>query len=825
MNRLPVFLLLMLCCHALEAQEYRLHGLITDARLQPLALASISLRDSKTGALSNERGEYSMMLEPGEYQLTVSMMGYQSRVFKVIMTRAANEQNLILETDESAISLGEVVVNSKTRDRSREILREVIRRKEQIADAAGAYSVQLYIKAVQEDSTQRAKRKKRPKNRLPLDTLPVNPTAELDRMAMAEILLQYDYSSPKRMREERTAVKRRGNAEALFFLSTTEGDFNFYNNLVNVPTVSTTPLLSPVSYSGLAAYRTRVVSTRINRSGRKEYTISVRPGKLSNATVSGEIVIEDSTWLILHTRFELPSYHLPSYDHFEVEQDYAWVNDRASLLSRQQFTYYSKTNKGKKSGSTVVSYTGYELGKHFEPGHFGTEVSSVTAEAYQRDTTFWNAARSEPLTPKELRFIRYKDSLFQVTHSKAYLDSIDAVTNRVTVKKILLTGQPMWNREKERMWQFPSLVTLAQPVQFGGFRVQPQVSMYKVYPSRKTVNLFAKLSYGLRNKDLNGAVSFSKMYNPFNRAYYRVEAKRDFQYIYSGDAWINMLKRSNLYLDNSIGVAHGRELFNGFFVSGYFDIAFRRSLANYKTNDLIDSVLDLDNNMAIPFTPYNASYGRIELRYTPFQRYIREPREKIILGSYWPTVFVNYRKGIPKLFRSDVDFDYLEFGLQQTIKLGLTGVSSYTIRTGDFLNTTDLRLIDYKFQRRGDPLLFLNPNEAFQMLDSTFPLFRRFYELHYVHEFNGAILNKIPLLKRLNLREVAGAGFLSAPERRLRYGELFAGVERVFKAPFNIPQKFKLGVYVVGSAANQFRNPVQFKVGITSWDKQRGRWF
>ena len=38
--------------------------------------------------------------------------------------------------------------------------------------------------------------------------------------------------------------------------------------------------------------------------------------------------------------------------------------------------------------------------------------------------------------------------------------------------------------------------------------------------------------------------------------------------------------------------------------------------------------------------------------------------------------------------------------------------------------------------------------------------------------------------------------------------------------------KFKLGVYVVDSAANQFHNPVQFKIGITAWDRRKkGKWF
>jgi hypothetical protein len=173
---------------------------------------------------------------------------------------------------------------------------------------------------------------------------------------------------------------------------------------------------------------------------------------------------------------------------------------------------------------------------------------------------------------------------------------------------------------------------------------------------------------------------------------------------------------------------------------------------------------------------------------------------------------------------SKVDFDYLEFGIEQEIKLGLAGISKYNIQTGSFFNTKDLRLVDYKFQRRGDPVLFMNPNEAFQALDSTFAVFHRFYQMHYVHEFNGALINKIPILKKLQLREVAGAGFLIAPERSLRYVETFAGIERVFKWPFNPLSKFKIGVYVVGSAANRFNNPVQFKIGITTWDKKHGKW-
>ncbi|MBL0153154.1 MAG: hypothetical protein IPP93_06580 [Chitinophagaceae bacterium] len=182
------------------------------------------------------------------------------------------------------------------------------------------------------------------------------------------------------------------------------------------------------------------------------------------------------------------------------------------------------------------------------------------------------------------------------------------------------------------------------------------------------------------------------------------------------------------------------------------------------------------------------------------------------------------RKGIPGIFQSEVDFDYLEFGLEQKINLGVAGNTSYIFKTANFLNRNDLRIIDYKFMRRGDPIFFQDPHKAFQALDSTFPVFQRFWQGNLVHEFNGALVNKIPFMKKLKIQEIAGGGILLAKERGLRYIEVFAGLERVFKWPFNPLSKVKLGIYVVGSGANKYNNPVQFKVGLTTWDRFRNKW-
>ncbi|MEI9942933.1 MAG: DUF5686 family protein [Chitinophagaceae bacterium] len=294
---------------------------ITNTRLQPLAFVSVQVKEIQLGTITKEDGSYELVLDEGKYDLVITMVGFQPQVVTIIIGKSDYLKNIILENDNSK-DLSEVVVKGKLKDRAEEFIRNVIRHKDEILDAAGAYSSQVYIKAVQEDSSTK-KKKKNARG----DTLK-NPNADLDRMAMAEIILKYDHESGQRTKEERTGVKRRGNPDGLFYLSTTEGDFNFYNNVLKVPAVSDIPIISPVSYSGLLAYKFKTLEIK-NKTGKKIYVISVKPRQLSNATVEGEIMIEDSTWVILHTQFSFPKYHLPEYDFFEVEQNYELVNNKA----------------------------------------------------------------------------------------------------------------------------------------------------------------------------------------------------------------------------------------------------------------------------------------------------------------------------------------------------------------------------------------------------------------------------------------------------------------------------------------------------------------
>src|SRR4026207_2014609 len=191
-SRHCLLLVLLFCFSGAQAQYFKVSGKITNSKLEPLALASIQVKGSVKGTISKEDGTYELQLEEGSYDLVFSMLGYKTLLINLVVTKNY-VQNIILETDE-AKGLSEVVVKGKMKDRSEEIIRNVIKNKDEILAAAGPYSCNVYIRATQEDSSQRKIKTKKKA----VDSVKVNMNADLVNMSMAEISLRYDHESDSR---------------------------------------------------------------------------------------------------------------------------------------------------------------------------------------------------------------------------------------------------------------------------------------------------------------------------------------------------------------------------------------------------------------------------------------------------------------------------------------------------------------------------------------------------------------------------------------------------------------------------------------------------
>jgi hypothetical protein len=809
---------------SLKAQRYfTLSGLVKDSMGQSISGASIRLRNDNIGTKSNNDGAFELKLEEGYYEIVVSAIGYTNYSLNTPL-----KQNVFLTIilNEKQMMLREVEVSNKRHDPAWDIVQQVIANRNKINRNLINYKCDGYIKAsdilIVDSAMLKKKSKSKKKQPLNIDSAEAEIKAaaqNIPNMNFAEVNLVKYWGKPSLIKEERLGVRLLGDKSALYFLSVTDGEFDFYKNQVELGKLSDVRYVSPFSPGANISYRYKLLGSYYEGS-QKVYRIKITPRKVGNALFNGEAEVYDSMWILKSVSFSLNPNHIPLYTSFTIGQTYEITDSGYVTLKGQNFTYTKKAKIGQRNGQTTVHYSGYQTNLALGNRFFGNEVSVAFDSAYERDKDWWVKQRKDTLSKNEITFTHYRDSINLVRNSKAYLDSIDKIYNKVTPLKILWWGQGYINRDKKLRIEFAPLFTMIQPGMIGGFRAGYFVQFNKRFKNRQSITFNPYVNYGFLNEDLKGSLYLSHLYKPLKRSRYYVYAAREFQMINPNDAFINMFRRSNFYDQWRIQLGHTFEIVNGLYFSNYITYSDRKDISKYKFLEIGDSIFGLDNR-PVTFDPHQSAEIKLILSYTPFQQYIREPKEKIILGSKYPTFSLIYNQGIPKLFGSDVNFSYMQGTINQTINYGRLGIGKYTFSTGKFFDTTYLPIVDYKYQRRGDPYLLTNPLGNFQLLPVTFPTFHWYLEAHYWHSFNGFLTSALPPLKRWNINASAGSSVLWAFENDTKHFEVYYGLNKVFKL---IRETFKIGIYYANGVNNIGGYYQGFKISIEQYNVRDNSW-
>jgi hypothetical protein len=507
------------------------------------------------------------------------------------------------------------------------------------------------------------------------------------------------------------------------------------------------------------------------------------------------------------------------YDYFRIEQEYAIQGDSLCVLNKQLLTYGVKYKTEVSQCKTEALYSNYNFEPAFAKKYFNSEVAVTSQEAYERDSAYWVQKRAIALTDEEVKYIRAKDSIREYLNRKEYLDSIDAVFNKVTALKVLWFGVDHRNRELKQQWTIGSVASTVQPIGIGGPRVAPSFDYFKKWKDERTLDCYTRISYGFLNRDWKGDTWWKYRFDPFHFGFLRVALTHDFDVIRGFDAITQIYKRDNFFESTKLNINLEYELFNGFYA--YFNTQYtrRRSLEGYDFLEGIDEALP--NNDPLAFDPYNACILNFGASYTPKQRYMREPYRKVVLGSAYPTFSVQFERGLPHIFNSAVDHSYLQFEIMQNFKIGTIGTSSYRASVGKFLSARAVYEPDYKFQRRSDPIWFSNPLYSFQGFDTTLRTIDYVMQAHYVHHDNGAILNKIPYFKKTRVGLVVGGGAMYIKEYNWQHYEVLAGLERNFKLS---RRRLRVGIYGVVSDGNQIKPTTAWKISFAMLDDRSMKW-
>jgi hypothetical protein len=834
-----ILAILWLGLATVQTTKAQIIGIVVDTARAPLPMVQIFNRDGAKLGQTRLDGYFNLNLRTGSYKLIFSHPDFYSVEIPTLVTAQTKDTlNIILVPKTEKIQGAEI--RREYKDPAADYMRKAIAQRDFWHSRIPNQSAQIYIKAF-EITEQKIK----PKSATaatdidPLDaavikntndpyanTVPVvsvSDTAKnkISANAFVEIAMQRDASTDGKIKETRNGVQKVGSKAGLFYLSTTEGDFNLYQNLLDVPALCPLPIMSPLSNSALLAYRFKFLGAYQHPLYGRVLRIGMTGKQTANATLSGELHLVDTTYWILKAELKFPRHLMAEYDAMTLIQHNQLDSQEYLLIDSQRFNYSTKYGKSLNKATTLVDYKSITVVPNFPKNHFGMEVSKTTQEAYERDSTYWQQQRTQPLSNQETKFINTADSIKRVVTSDKYLDSVEAQINKVTLKSLVLEGQGYRDRKKGITLRFQPLWNLYQPWWPGGGRLSLWNSFDKTFENKKTFEFNENLSYGINNKDVRGTVYMSHMYNPYKRALIFASVGRDFGMVNMNAAYIDLFRRDNFYQNKHINVYHRQELINGLFLQVQGELSDRKDMSTYVFDEFGDSLFE--NNRPLKFIDHRAFFASFNLSYTPFQRYMSEPKQKVILGSAWPTFSINYKQAVPGVFKSNIDYQYLEYRIDHSFPWGLLGTSELRAVSGSFLSSRNVNLVDYRYQRRADPVIFTPPMFAFQQLDSTFTTFKRFYEVHYQHSFNGSLVNKIPFLKKLSLYEKAGVNMLYAPERRnLFFYEGYVGIDKLVRL---WRDRYKIGIYYTAGYANLFEKPrYGFKINFEYYDRLNNKW-
>lgn len=761
---------------SLQAQQFVLSGKITDLQGQPLPFASIYQKNTTRGTSANAEGEYRLSLPAGKYEMVVKAMGYRSQSH-LIDLNSSQQWQVVLE--EEAYQLKDVVVRADAEDPAYAIIRQAIKKRKSYLNELRAYQTEVYVKGLQ-------KLLSAPKKFMGVDIDQVGKQLGLDSNRRGIIYLsesesRLSYERPNQYREEMISSKVAGSNRSFSFNRATDLQVNFYENFQNWEGLSMRPLVSPIADNALLYYDYKFLGNAVE-NGEMINKIQFSPKRSTDPVFEGSIYILEDSWRI-HSidAFVTKKANLNFVDTLRVQQQFLPVQRNAWMPSSLRFEFNGAFLGFRFAGYYVAMFRNYDLNPSFAKNEF-KEALKISREVNKKDSTYWQESRPIPLTEEEKTDYQKKEVLAAKRQSKPYLDSLDKAGNKFKLSKVILGGYRVVNRYERKIYTFNSLMQAWFYNTVEGFGVQPELTYTHRLDTltNKYLMLTGQMRYGFSNQhfnagirgtyqkgqtvfraklasevlDLNSRATLPSVVNTYSTLFseknpLKLYEKRSISADVSGRVG------PNIRVDMNVEWAHRQHLRNTSTYS-FRDVKDREFSSNNPYSPELDAPLFPDNQS------FKLSFGA---SYDFSSRYVTYPSGKYFIASKYPTLGIRYNKAIAGVFGSDVSFDQLQISLsKQEIKMGFYGKTGFQLLTGKFFNRGVIYYTDYHHFAR---LQTLMDNESrFTYLFPDYYLSAtpdRYFQAHVEHNFSGFILNKVPLLRKLKLQELAGLNYMSTP--------------------------------------------------------------
>lgn len=762
-----ILLLFMLGCNIffLQAQvtETVVKGFVRDAiTKQPMAFVTVMFKDGK-GVTTGDDGSYSIETRNRKFNTIIfSYVGYLKATKQII---PETEQSLNIDLEMTA-SLKEVVVKrgrGKYRNKNNpavEIIDKIIENKSK--NRITAYDYVQYQQYEKLALSLANKPEKLMKNRLfknykfimeNIDTTTLEGRSMLPIYIQEKLTDKYFRKDPS---EEKTYLLGEkkvdygdflDNAGISSYLNAMYADINIYDNNI---VLFGQQFLSPVADIGPSFYRYYIRDTT-ELDGIKLVRLYYTPRNPNDLIFRGTMYVTlDGNYSIQKIDMAISKKaNLNWTKELKIKQDFAKGFDgRYHVLKSDLLTEFALANNstGGMVGERTVSFKNYLINQPAPDSIYrGKNLVDQTTAATLSDS-FWIKQRHDPLTKIEATAYSNIDSLKNLKSFKTFM----AVATALFTGYIVLNEYEIGNTNT--FYSF-------NPVE--GFRLR--LGGRSTPKFNQNIYFENYLAYGFKDKQfkygLSGTYSFNHR-SIYSFPLHYIEVGYQYDMKIPGQE-LQFVQEDNFLLSFKRG-KNDKWLYNKTFKIDYTR-EFGKNLTysfGYKTiNQTPAGAIVYQKqgpSTVITIPELNITEISGEIRWAPNEQFYQGKNYRIPIINKYPIFKLRYIAGIKGLTGGEYTYHNFNLYTEKRFYMSQLGYTDVTMEGGYILGQVPFPLLTVHRANQTFGYQF----NSYNLMNFLEFVSDKYYAANFDVHFNGFFLNKIPLLRRLKLREVASAKIL-----------------------------------------------------------------
>lgn len=749
-NLIYLFIILVWTIYGFKAQQkYIITGKIFDATTkEPLPFVPVIIKGTTIGTQSDFEGNYIIKTDKIGDSLIAVYVGYKRSGRPIQQGILSQTLNIPMQLE--GIEIPEITVKAGENPAHRIIRNAIAHKNKHNPDKLEAYQYEVYNK-IEFDLNRIPKEMRESKVMKPVsfifknvDSVYSDEKPSLPFFMIENISNFYYKKNPPRKKEIIKASKITGieNPSISGIMGDMYQKINIYNNNI---LVFDKQIPSPISSEGFFYYKYFLEDSGF--IGNKYcYHIRFKPKRTGDVVFTGNIWIADTSWAVKRFEMSLPKEaNINFVNAVKATQEFDLIDTTWMMIKDRLVIDFSPTKKSIGFyGRKTTSYKKIILNKPM-PDSFYTlgDAIVVNDDALKKDDAFWQQNRHDTLSQREMKIFKMIDTIQSLPVYKTWVDFFYLLFNGYKKLNNFEIG-PYYNMISYNLIEGPR-------VRFGG-RTSAIFS--------KWYELSGYVAYGFKDEKWKYGIGFKCFITQKpHRQLFGLNFKSDYEILGQSN---NGFSQDNLFA-SFLRVRGLRTLTKVNRTEGWYEREWFPGLTTKLTlfgttyiplplNDPYLYKSPIDYKIKEKENIKNVEI-RINIRFAYKEKFVGGNFERVSLGTTYPIVQLMYSKSLPDAYGGEYNFQRIAISI------------SKRIRTTPILGYTDLNISAGKiFGTLPYPLMELHGGNETYMYDPYAYNMMKYFEFvsdQYIsssveHHFNGLFLNRIPILKKLKLREVAG---------------------------------------------------------------------